>query len=1118
MFGWGAHTEGQLGLGGIDSPTEQPLALTFFNNTSKQLVAAACGFNHSLFLLDDGSVYTCGSNEYGQLGHEKSQRVPEQVSALETQSVVGAVCGGDHNLVITDKGQVFSWGKDDKGQCGRGGNDEQFKPTPRILKSFKTVIVSVAAGSHHSLALTQEGHLFSFGDNSYGQLGLGDRKITHRTTPEKIGCLDGVPLTSVHAGGFHSFAISKSGAVFGWGKNTFGQLGVCDTTDRWYPTLVKALRLQKVKAIACGEDHTVVLTSEGGVFTFGHGQFGQLGHNSTNNEINPKKVFELMGRRVTQIAAGRRHTIAYDQACGHILAFGLGANGQLGYISTASRTGPGANQLLPVTVQGPFISYDKAKEAVGLSSSDLDALKARDMVVYQIFAGGNHSFAQAYSVFAKPQRLMSAYSAWRHKNVLALSDKMDVDHNSAIAIAASKTDGFDFFEPVDHRFLPNYQHPSLLVLSVASLKDIFSSTQPHVIKDYLTTIFSNPSCLNGSFLTAEDAHYGCSSKNPGVDMEAAREGFRYFSEHLNATLDSTLLYCLEKLLKGAGADPPDVEALRLYLILPELPHFSDSKLHANLHIPFAAAVTGLNKNAGKVIDRWWSCYGASYYERVVVEFKRVLGLLLQQFTDEKVENSKTFLRAEMMVVLQLLNKLHEVNKTHQLVSHDKFYVSEVSDHWDIQTDYLAWYQNSANSGASSSIPLANVPAPLFCEYPFVFDAAGKTRILQTDAMMQMQAAYDDAQRRNIFSVFLGTGNVDQVSPMLVLYVTRENIVTETLNQLHKQANVDYKKPMKVIFVGEEAVDAGGVRKEFFMLLLRELMDAKFGMFKHYEESRAIWFDPHTFEDEPMFYMIGIVCGLAIYNFTIVDLNFPLVLYKRLLDEECELSLEDVKDLDPTLARSLQALLDYDGDPDEFEDTFCLTFDICEHVFGEEKSSELKPGGRDIAVTFGNREEYVDLYVKHLLKTSITSQFGPFKDGFLKVCGSKVLQLFQPRELMAMVVGNQDYDWYELEKNANYKGDFSADHPTIRIFWKVFHELSLEAKKKFLLFLTGSDRIPIMGMRALHLVIQSTSGGEEYFPVAHTCFNLLDLPVYTSEEVLKDKLNAAIEHNVGFSLV
>jgi len=79
-------------------------------------------------------------------------------------------------------------------------------------------------------------------------------------------------------------------------------------------------------------------------------------------------------------------------------------------------------------------------------------------------------------------------------------------------------------------------------------------------------------------------------------------------------------------------------------------------------------------------------------------------------------------------------------------------------------------------------------------------------------------------------------------------------------------------------------------------------------------------------------------------------------------------------------------------------------------------------------------------------------------------------------------------------------------------------LPLETKKKFLLFLTGSDRIPIMGMKAIPIAIQSTAGGSTYFPVAHTCFNLLDLPVYTDEETLKAKLVDAVEHNVGFSLV
>jgi E3 ubiquitin-protein ligase HERC4 len=161
---------------------------------------------------------------------------------------------------------------------------------------------------------------------------------------------------------------------------------------------------------------------------------------------------------------------------------------------------------------------------------------------------------------------------------------------------------------------------------------------------------------------------------------------------------------------------------------------------------------------------------------------------------------------------------------------------------------------------------------------------------------------------------------------------------------------------------------------------------------------------------------------------------------------------------------------------------------------------------------------VDLYVQNLLKSSVMGQFDPFRSGFLKVCGSKVLELFQPQELMAMVVGNQNYDWEELEKNATYKGEYSLVHPTIKLFWQVFHELTLEEKRKFLLFLTGSDRIPILGMKSLQLTIQPTAGGEEYFPVAHTCFNLLDLPIYTTKENIREKLLAAIEHNQGFSLV
>ena len=155
----------------------------------------------------------------------------------------------------------------------------------------------------------------------------------------------------------------------------------------------------------------------------------------------------------------------------------------------------------------------------------------------------------------------------------------------------------------------------------------------------------------------------------------------------------------------------------------------------------------------------------------------------------------------------------------------------------------------------------------------------------------------------------------------------------------------------------------------------------------------------------------------------------------------------------------------------------------------------------------------------------------------QVCNGRVMDLFKAEELMAMVVGNEDYDWEELEGSTQYKEGYSAEHPTIVNFWSVFHnDLSLEDKKKFLLFLTGCDRIPVGGMKALALKIQVSDGEDLTFvsdsafdvvlqrsaesthlPVAHTCFNLLDLPDYSTREKLKFMLLKAVQYTHGFGL-
>ncbi|CAG2247672.1 HERC4 [Mytilus edulis] len=140
------------------------------------------------------------------------------------------------------------------------------------------------------------------------------------------------------------------------------------------------------------------------------------------------------------------------------------------------------------------------------------------------------------------------------------------------------------------------------------------------------------------------------------------------------------------------------------------------------------------------------------------------------------------------------------------------------------------------------------------------------------------------------------------------------------------------------------------QQEFFLLLLREILDPKYGMFKFYEESRVDWFNSDSFEEPVMFYLIGCLCGLAIYNSTIIVLNFPLALYKKLLKRSPD--VEDLKEVMPQLGRGLQQMMDYEED--DFEDVFCQTFEISVESFGEIKNVELCKGGSKKTVTKSNR--------------------------------------------------------------------------------------------------------------------------------------------------------------------
>ncbi|XP_043826949.1 probable E3 ubiquitin-protein ligase HERC3 isoform X1 [Dromiciops gliroides] len=1051
MLCWGYWSLGHPG--GISSNLQgivtEPQAYGFISDRSIKEVA--CGGNHSIFLLEDGEVYTCGSNTKGQLGHEREGNKPEQIGALADQHIVHVACGESHSLALSDRGQLFSWGAGSDGQLGHTTTEDSVA-IPRLIKKLnQQMILQVSCGNWHCMALAADGQFFTWGQNRHGQLGLG-KEFPSQASPQRVKSLEGIPLAQVAAGGAHSFALSLSGAVFGWGRNNAGQLGLSDETDRQSPCHVKLLRTQKVVYISCGEEHTAVLTKSGGVFTFGAGSFGQLGHDSMNDEVNPRRVLELMGSEVTQIACGRQHTLAFVPSSGLIYAFGCGARGQLG-------TGHTCNVKCPSPVKGHWAAHN------GQLSSRADSFKYH--IVKHIFSGGDQTFV-----------LCSKYE------------------NSSPAD--------------DFRIMNQAQYTSLINDETIAIwrQKLSEHSNSNSINSGVLQILSSAACWNGSFLEKKiDEHFKTSPKIPGIDLNSTRVLFEKLMNSQHSMLLEQILKSFESfLIPQLSSSPPDVEAMRIYLILPEFPLLQDSKYYITLTLPLAMAILRLDANPSKVLDNWWCQVCPRYFLKLVDLYKSAVVYLL---SGRKTLLIPVLFSSYITAALKLLEKLHKVNQKVKHVEYDKFYIPEISHLVDIQEDYLMWFLHQAGMKVRPSIMQ---DAVTLCSYPFVFDAQAKTKMLQTDAELQMQVAINGANLQNVF-MLLTLEPLLARSPFLVLHVRRSNLVGDALRELSIHSDIDLKKPLKVIFDGEEAVDAGGVTKEFFLLLLKELLNPIYGMFTYYQDSNLLWFSDTCFVEHNWFHLIGIICGLAIYNFTVVDLHFPLALYKKLLNVKP--GLEDLKELSPTEGRSLQQLLDYPGE--DVEEVFCLNFTICRESYGVVEEKKLIPGGDKMTVQKDNRQEFVDAYVNYVFHLSIHEWYAAFSSGFLKVCGGKVLELFQPSELRAMIVGNSNYNWEELEESTVYKGDYSAAHPTVKMFWETFHEFPLEKKKKFLLFLTGSDRIPIYGMSSLRIIIQSTTSGEEYLPVAHTCYNLLDLPKYSSKEILNTRLTQAIDHYEGFSL-
>eukprot|EP01116_Phalansterium_solitarium_P019257 TRINITY_DN5320_c0_g3_i1.p1 TRINITY_DN5320_c0_g3~~TRINITY_DN5320_c0_g3_i1.p1 ORF type:complete len:463 (-),score=215.22 TRINITY_DN5320_c0_g3_i1:406-1794(-) len=330
VFVFGRGEFGRLGLG--DNTENQLIPQVLLTVGGLRPVDLAGGAEHSLLLTDSGDVYAFGRGNYGQLGFENiasTNNTPQVVSALKGKRAIQIATHSEHSLVLMDNGEVYAFGYGASGQLGLG-EKAVFKTRPQLVQGplAGKRVTAVTCGAEHSLVLTEAGEVYAFGSGGSGRLGFDGPDVESEPLPRLITALVGKRIVAISAGDFHSLVLTSDGKVYTFGCNDSGQLGLGDSSNRRQPTLVEALAAEKVTAIAAGFRHSLVLTATGRVYAFGSGDGGRLGLGSdTSNRKTPTLVDGVPN--ATAIAAGAEHSLVANDK-GEVYAFGRGRHGQLG--------------------------------------------------------------------------------------------------------------------------------------------------------------------------------------------------------------------------------------------------------------------------------------------------------------------------------------------------------------------------------------------------------------------------------------------------------------------------------------------------------------------------------------------------------------------------------------------------------------------------------------------------------------------------------------------------------------------------------------------------------------------------------------------------------------------
>nr|CAD1829721.1 unnamed protein product [Ananas comosus var. bracteatus] len=457
-----------------------------------------------------------------------------------------------------------------------------------------------------------------------------------------------------------------------------------------------------------------------------------------------------------------------------------------------------------------------------------------------------------------------------------------------------------------------------------------------------------------------------------------------------------------------------------------------------------------------------------------------------------VENIKSRAR---IVMSELLAQLQDWNNRRSFTSASDFYSQEATNENFISQAILG------NTRASDILKLA----------PFLVPFTSRVRIFTSQlAASKQRSGSHPILTRHRFKI------------------RRNRIVEDAFNSLSGLSEEDLRASIRVSFVNELGVeevgiDGGGIFKDFMENIIQAAFDVQYGLFKETAD-HLLYPNPGsglTHEQHlQLFHFLGTLLGKAMYEGILVDIPFATFFLSKL--KEKHNYLHDLPSLDPELYRHLLFLKHYQGDISELE----LYFVIVNNEYGEQTEEELVPGGRDLRVTNENVITFIHLISNHRLNYQIRHQSLHFLRGFQQLIEKEWIDMFNENELQLLISGSlESMDVDDLRSNTKYAGGYHPDHHVIEMFWEVVKSFSLEHQKKFLKFVTGCSRGPLLGFKYIepNFCIQragSFDAAEEdldRLPTSATCMNLLKLPPYRSKEQLRTKLLYAINAEAGFDL-